>query len=242
MVLPVGRDGMGLVKRLVVLLAVVALAGCTAPPAPAALPYAEQAPPPPVGGTGAGYTGMIDPGWAKRTAKATGIPELAVLAYAGAAIRAAEVYPDCGVGWNTLAGIGLVESDHGSYGGSSIGADFTVSPPIYGVVLDGGETEHIPDSDGGLIDGISDYDRAVGPMQLIPQTWASWPSDGNGDEIGNPQNIADAAIAAANHMCRASGGMSTPEGWRAGIAAYNSGNDYLMKVADAAQQYYSDAR
>lgn len=242
MVLPVGRDGMGLVKRLVVLLAVVALAGCTAPPAPAALPYAEQSPPPPVGGTGAGYTGMIDPEWAKRTAQATGIPELAVLAYAGAAIRAAEVYPDCGIGWNTLAGIGLVESDHGSYGGSSIGADFTVSPPIYGVVLDGGETEHIPDSDGGLIDGISDYDRAVGPMQLIPQTWASWPSDGNGDEIGNPQNIADAAIAAANHMCRASGGMSTPDGWRAGIAAYNSGNDYLTKVADVAQQYYSDAR
>ena len=114
-----------------------------------------------VGGTGAGYTGMIDPDWAKRTAQATGIPELALLAYAGAAIRAAEVYPDCGIGWNTLAGIGLVESDHGSSGGSSVGADFTVSPPIYGVVLDGGETEHIPDSDGGLIDGISDYDECV---------------------------------------------------------------------------------
>ncbi|CAN5395111.1 hypothetical protein BH11ACT5_BH11ACT5_22020 [soil metagenome] len=211
------------------------LVGAVAPQ----LSSAAQAGPPPLAATpGLGYTGLVDPDWAQRTAEATGIPLLAVLAYAGGAIRAAEVYPDCGIGWNTLAGIGFVESDHGSFGGSSIGPDYRVSPPIYGVVLDGGDTENIPDSDGGSVDGISDYDRAVGPMQLIPQTWASWPSDGNGDGIGDPQNIADAAIAAANHMCRASGGMSTPDGWRAGIAAYNSGDDYLQKVVTAAQQYY----
>lgn len=232
-------------KRLLVLVAAAALAltGCAAA-APVELTAATQAPPPPLAATptGPGYTGMIDPDWAKRTADATGIPVLAVLAYAGAAIRSAEVYPDCGLGWNTLAAIGLVESDHGTFGGSSIGPDFTVSPPIYGAVLDGGDTEHIPDSDGGAVDGISDYDRAVGPMQLIPQTWASWPSDGNGDGVGDPQNIADAAIASANHMCRASGGMSTPEGWRDGIASYNSGGDYLRKVASAAQQYYDESR
>jgi len=220
------------------LVAVLALAGCAAPAGP---PFAQQADPPPLGGSGAGYTGSIDPEWAKRTAEATGIPLLALTAYAAAAVRSAEVYPDCGLGWNTLAGIGLVESDHGSFGGSSIGPDYQVSPPIYGIVLDGGETEHIPDSDGGAVDGISDYDRAVGPMQLIPQTWASWPSDGNGDGVPDPQNIADSAIAAANHMCRAAGEMVTPEGWRAGIAAYNAGDDYLRKVADAAQQYVSSA-
>lgn len=218
---------------------VLALAGCTAAPDPD-LTAASQASPPPFADapTGPGYTGLIDPDWAQRTSEATGIPLRAVLAYAGAVIRSAEVYPDCGIGWNTLAAIGLVESDHGAFGGSSIGPDFAVSPPIYGVVLDGGDTEHIPDSDDGAVDGISDYDRAVGPMQLIPQTWASWISDGNGDGVGDPQNIADASIAAANHMCRASGGMSTPDGWRAGIAAYNSGDDYLRKVASAAQRYY----
>ena len=229
---------MGPVNRLLLAgIVVLALAGCTAAPDRT---DAAQAPPPPLAATptGPGYTGMIDPDWAQRTAKATGIPLLAVVAYAGAALRSAEVYPDCGLGWNTLAAIGFVESDHGAFGGSSIGPDFTVAPPIYGVVLDGGDTEHIPDSDGGAVDGISDYDRAVGPMQLIPQTWASWPSDGNGDGVPDPQNIADAAIAAANHMCRASGGMSTPDGWRAGIGAYNSGGDYLRKVASAAQQYY----
>jgi membrane-bound lytic murein transglycosylase B len=198
-----------------------------------------QAPPPPLAAepTGPGYVGLVDPAWAQRTAEATGIPRLALLAYAGAVLRSAEVYPDCGIGWNTLAAIGLVESDHGRHDGSVVGSDFRVEPPIFGVVLDGGDTATIPDSDDGAVDGIADFDRAVGPMQLIPQTWASWPSDGNGDNVPDPQNIADASIAAANHMCRASGGMSTPGGWRAGIAAYNSGAEYLADVASAAARY-----
>ncbi|CAN5255159.1 hypothetical protein BH09ACT5_BH09ACT5_10440 [soil metagenome] len=235
-----------LVLAAVVVVAVAVVVGLVVALQPRAsgLPQAAQAAPPPLASapTGPGYTGLIDPAWAQRTAEATGIPRLALLAYAGAVVRSAEVYPDCGIGWNTLAALGQVESDHGTFGGSSIGADFTVTPPIYGVVLDGGDTEHIPDSDGGEVDGIADYDRAVGPMQLIPQTWASWISDGNGDGIGDPQNIADAAIAAANHMCRASGGMATAAGWRDGIAAYNSGDDYLSTVATTAQQYYDAAR
>jgi membrane-bound lytic murein transglycosylase B len=192
--------------------------------------------------TGPGYVGMIDPGWAKRVARATGIPELALLAYAGAVVRSAEVTPDCGLGWNTLAAIGLIESDHGSFGGASIGSDFQVSPPIYGVILDGGGTANIPDTDGGALDGNAQFDRAVGPMQLIPRTWASWPSDGNGDGNGDPQNIADAAVAAANYLCNASKGMNTAAGWHAGIAAYNAGDDYLAKVTEAAQHYYDESR
>lgn len=201
--------------------------------------FASQAADPPLAATptGPGYVGLIDPGWASRTAERTGIPERAVVAYAAAVVRSREVYPDCGIGWNTLAGIGLVESDHGRHDGSVIGADFRVRPDIFGVVLDGGETLNIPDSDGGAVDGISAFDRAVGPMQLIPQTWASWPSDGNGDNVGDPQNIADAAIAAANYMCRAAGEMGTPDGWRAGVAAYNNASTYAAKVATAAQRY-----
>lgn len=229
----------------VVAIALVATLVITLTPRPDATPltYAQQAPDPPLAAspTQPGYVGLIDPDWAQRTAQATGIPELAVLAYAGAIVRSREVYPECGIGWNTLAGIGLVESDHGRHDGSVIQPDFRVEPPIYGAVLDGGDTENIPDTDGGAIDGNAEYDRAVGPMQLIPQTWKSWPSDGNGDGVGDPQNIADASIAAANHMCRASGGMSTPDGWRAGIAAYNSGSDYLQAVAAAAQRYLDEA-
>lgn len=201
--------------------------------------FAEQAGDPLVADppTGPGYVGLIDRDWATQTARHTGIPRNALLAYAGAVVRSREVYPDCGIGWNTLAAIGLVESDHGRHDGSVVGDDFRVRPDIFGVVLDGGETENIPDSDGGLVDGITTFDRAVGPMQLIPQTWASWPSDGNGDGIPDPQNIADAAIAAANHMCRAAGEMVTPDGWRAGIAAYNTATTYGQRVAIAANRY-----
>lgn len=53
----------------------------------------------------------------------------------------------------TLAAIGQVESDHGRSGGPHIGPDGTVTPPIYGVALDGAGTSRIPDSDGGTIDG-----------------------------------------------------------------------------------------
>lgn len=192
--------------------------------------------------TGPGYVGMIDPGWAKRVAAATGIPELAVLAYAGAVVRSAEVTPDCGLGWNTLAAIGLVESDHGRHGGSKIGPNFQVTPPIFGAILDGGDTANIPDTDGGALDGNTQYDRAVGPMQIISRTWASWPSDGNGDGIGDPQNIADAAVAAANYLCNASKGMHTDAGWHAGIAAYNAGDAYLASINEAAQRYYDESR
>jgi membrane-bound lytic murein transglycosylase B len=232
-----------------------ALAGCAGGSAPSSahsggathapvITFARQASPPPLAATptGPGYVGMIDSSWALATSEATGIPRRAVLAYAGAAVRAAEVYPDCGIGWNTLAGIGLIESDHGSFGGSSIGADFRVNPDIYGPILDGGDTANIPDTDEGLIDGITQFDRAVGPMQLIPATWASWPSDGNGDAVPDPQNIADESIAAANSLCRASGGMSTPDGWRAGIASYNAGSAYLKAVASAAQRYVDAAK
>ena len=192
--------------------------------------------------TAPGYVGLVDPVWADEVSDATGIPRLAVLAYAGAIFRAGEVYPECGIGWNTLAAIGLVESDHGRHDGSVILDNFVASPPIFGIPLDGGNTDEITDTDGGLVDGDTEYDRAVGPMQLMPQTWASWPSDGNGDNIPDPQNIADAAIAAAHHMCRASGGMSDDDGWQAGIAAYNSSDEYLVSVATAAQRYYDETR
>lgn len=239
------RNRLWIISSAGVVLVVAVAAGlvlATASHAPGK-PFPTQSATPPLAAspTGPGYVGLIDPAWAQSTAKATGIPQLAVLAYAGAVIRSAEVTPDCGLGWNTLAAIGLIESDHGRHGGSSIQPNFQVTPPIYGPILDGGATANIPDTDGGAIDGNAQYDRAVGPMQIIPQTWRSWPSDGNGDNIPDPQNIADAAVAAANYLCHASGGMSTPEGWRSGIAAYNAGTAYLRDVAAAAQRYHDEA-
>ena len=186
---------------------------------------------------GAGLPGLVDREWAQRVSDATGIPTTAVVAYAGGALGAEWNFPECGLSWNTLAAIGLVESDHGRHGGSTVGADGVVKPPIYGVALDGDGVALIPDTDDGEFDADTQHDRAVGPMQIIPQTWRSWLFDAEGDGSTDPQNFYDAAVAAADYLCHASGGMSTDEGWLSGIAAYNAGEAYLRDVAEAAQQY-----
>lgn len=211
--------------------------------APPAAPFAPPAALPPTADpVGAGFYGMIDASWLEQAAEGTGIPTRALAAYAAAAIVKAQQMPECGLGWNTLAGIGAVESDHGRHGASRIESDGRAVPPIFGVALDGVATAHIPDSDGGTIDGDAEFDRAVGPMQLIPGTWRNWHVDGNGDGVEDPQNIDDAAVAAANYLCRASGQMATPPGWRDGIAAYNRSSSYAVAVSDAANRFADAAR
>jgi membrane-bound lytic murein transglycosylase B len=204
--------------------------------APSWAPPAE--PPVAAADRGRGIAGRVDPDWVAATSAATGIPEHALAAYAGAAMVKASEMPECGLSWNTLAGIGAVESDHGRHGGSSVGDDGTVTPPIYGPPLDGGEgVEHIPDSDGGEIDGDATIDRASGPFQLIPQTWRNWHVDGSGDGVEDPQNIQDAALATANYLCRVSIGIDTEEGWNAAVAGFNSPQSYRDTVARNAVAY-----
>jgi membrane-bound lytic murein transglycosylase B len=204
-----------------------------APPvsAPAASPGAELVEAP------NNIVGLVDEVWLISTAASTGIPERALAAYAGAALWKSRQMPTCGISWNTLAAIGHVESKHGTYGGASIAADGTISPAIYGVALDGGSTAHIPDSDDGKFDKDKKYDRAVGPMQMIPQSWRNWRTDANNDHTRDPQNMFDAVMAAANYLCRASDDMVGVTGWQAGIASYNSAPSYLHAVARAAIDY-----
>jgi len=201
--------------------------------APAAAPLTVKSP------RGDGITGLIAASWLESTAARTGIPQRALAAYAGAAVRIADEEPGCALGWNTLAAIGYVESKHGSYRGSVIGKGGKIKPGIYGVALDGGSTAHIPDSDNGTYDRDATYDRAVGPMQMIPQSWRNWRADGNGDGRRDPQNIDDAVLAAAGYLCRAREDLSTEDGWRDMIATYNSAPSYLAKVALQATIYGS---
>ena len=208
--------------------------GGVVPPSAAAAPRApvEAAVP-------SGEATEVDPGWVADVAKQTGIPVRALEAYASAAHRMSREQPGCGLGWNTLAGIGFVESEHGTISGGAIGQDGVASPPIIGIPLDGVDTEAIPDTDGGELDGDPVWDRAVGPMQFIPSTWAVWASDGNGDGVRDPQNIDDAAYSAARYLCAAGGDLTDPEGWIAAVDAYNHSVDYNNRVADAANSYAS---
>ena len=118
-------------------------------------------------------------------------------------LRAAEraqraATPDCGLSWATLAGVGRVESDHGRLGRADLDADGVARPSIVGVALDGSPgLAEIPDTDAGRLDGDAEYDRAVGPMQFLPATWARYGADGDGDGVRNADDLDDAAAAAA---------------------------------------------
>lgn len=183
----------------------------------------------------------VDQAWLAKTAAATGIPVRALLAYAAANLELRVEKPGCALGWNTIAAIGLVESGHGTHAGSAIGADGVARPPILGMTLDGSQgVAAIRDTDDGALDGDTRWDRAVGPMQFIPSTWATMGADGNGDGVQDPQNIDDAALAAARYLCTAST-MTTPSSWRAAVQSYNNSTPYIDSIAAAANRYAAQA-
>src|SRR5215218_7277102 len=169
-----------------------------------------------------------------------GIPAAALRAYQTAAATVAIKDPTCGLDWALLAGIGRVESDHGRYGGSVLDGAGVARPAILGPVLSGGPgMARISDSDGGRLDGDVAFDRAVGPMQFIPATWALAGADGDGDGLANPQDLDDAALAAARYLCAGTGSVATPEGARAALLRYNHSTEYGMRVLWLASAYRS---
>jgi len=174
--------------------------------------------------------------WAQQQAQRTAIPVAAVRAYGRAELRLRAEQPGCRLGWVTLAGIGEVESDHGRYQGRTLGDQGISSTPIVGVALDGVGVARIGDTDGGMLDGDPALDRAVGPMQMLPSTWRRWAADGDGDGVREPQDIDDAALAAARYLC-ASGSLRSDEGWRAAVLSYNASSAYLVNVAAWAGAY-----
>lgn len=176
--------------------------------------------------------GNLLPIWADRVADVTGIPARALIAYGGAELELRAGQPSCHISWATLAGIGRIESDHGRYGGAVLQANGYPSRPIIGVPLDGSPgVEAIPDTDHGRFDGDPYHDRAVGPMQFIPATWAKW---GGGYD---PQQIDAAAVAAAKYLCAGGRDMASPQGWWSGVLSYNNSVDYARKVFGLADSY-----
>lgn len=182
----------------------------------------------------------VEEDWVSRNASATGIPERALSAYALAHVSIAEIEPECGLDWTTIAAIGAIESGHGSHGDSVLEDDGTVAPAIIGRALDGDGVAAIRDTDDGALDGDATWDRAVGPMQFIPSTWEQWGIDANGDGVADPSHIDDAAHATAMYLC-ASGPMTSPEGWRDAVFSYNHDDDYVDKVATIANGYAASA-
>jgi membrane-bound lytic murein transglycosylase B len=164
-------------------------------------------------------------------------PLVAMDAYWRAAQMMKWERPSCGITWWALAGVGKVESGHGSFGGSELTLTGDTTEEIRGVPLDGtDETANIGDTDGGAIDGDPTTDRAVGPMQFIPSTWESWARDGNGDDIEDPDNLYDAALTAADYLCHASS-MTNDAGRISAFLSYNQSDAYAALVLEWSHEY-----
>jgi hypothetical protein len=149
-----------------------------------------------------------------RTVAASAIPSQVLGAYINAVQMTDAADPHCKLDWQTLAGIGFVESDNARAGGSTNpGWNGIANPPILG-------------PHGGL-----------GPMQIRPATWAVFRADGNHDGVRDPQDIDDASVAAADILCAAEPGLNRPAHLIKALYAYDHSNHYVRAVLRAIARY-----
>ncbi|MEM7337675.1 MAG: lytic transglycosylase domain-containing protein [Actinomycetota bacterium] len=141
-----------------------------------------------------------------------------------------------GLPWTVVAGIGKVESNHGRFGGASLAPNGDVQPRILGPVLNGSlpGTRPIPLPGGSPWHGNPGFDRALGPMQFLTDTFRAFGVDGNGDGVRNPHNAIDAIHSAVNYLCGPNGEVTS---LRDAIFRYNRSEVYVNEVLDYASRY-----
>ncbi|KAF0958642.1 lytic transglycosylase domain-containing protein [Rhodococcus sp. T7] len=204
-----------------------------APPPPAPAPSVTNPTSPATSASPSG-TGLIA---APVILSALGIPEIVLNAYRSAELEMMAESPKCGLPWHLLAGIGRIESGHAGGGRTdSVGTTIT---PILGPVLDGrlAGNEIIRDTDRGATDGDPGHDRAVGPMQFIPSTWAKYASDGNADGVADPNNVFDATLAAARYLCSGGLDLRDPLQETRAVLRYNNSAAYAANVITWSNAY-----
>ncbi len=172
------------------------------------------------------------------SASTSGIPAVALSAYENAARIIDSADKACNIPWELIAAIGRVESNHGRFNGSHLDDKGFATPAIYGPLLDGKNgTQAIADTDGGLLDGNKQWDRAVGPMQFIPSTWQVVKVDADNDGKRDPQDINDASLATAVYLCSGSENLGARQGQEAAVYRYNHSHDYVNLVLRIMEAY-----
>ncbi|MFI5775704.1 lytic transglycosylase domain-containing protein [Nocardia sp. NPDC051570] len=161
---------------------------------------------------------------------ALGIPEIVLAAYRNAELALQNSEPNCGLPWYLLAGIGKIESNHA--GNGRVDPTGTTIGTIFGPALDGtlAGNQTIRAAGGGFV-------RAVGPMQFLPGTWATYASDGNADGKADPNNVFDAALAAGKYLCSDNTDLRDPKQELRAILRYNNSSSYASEVMSWANAY-----
>jgi soluble lytic murein transglycosylase-like protein len=130
-----------------------------------------------------------------------------------------------------------------SGGGSELAAPSTASPPEYMDLYSSAASEYGLDvailAAVGFIETNHGADMntssagAQGPMQFMPETWASVGYDANGDGTADIMDPADAIPSAAKYL-RDSG---APEDYHGALFAYNNAEWYVQDVLAKADEY-----
>jgi len=185
----------------------------------------------------------VNPAWSTRTGAAAGIPAPAMAAYGSVELRLRVEQPGCHLAWNTLAGIGWVESQHGTIDGRTLLADGRSSTPVIGPALNGQGFAAVRSTPASAArHGDATWEHAVGPLQFIGSTWERWAADGDGDGTADPLDLDDAALAAGRYLCADGHDLATVSGWNAAIHSYNHDDSYVLSVLNAANAYAQRTR
>lgn len=156
----------------------------------------------------------------------SGLPPRVATAYQQATVTAG-----CpGLRWELLAGIGWVESRHGTGKRSAIDPETGEAKPwIFGPVLDGrAGTLALPIGPWSGWWGLEgSWQRAVGPMQFLPGTFTGAATDGDADGTLNPHDLDDAAATAARYLCGSDGRVDDE---REALRRYNASSAYAIDV------------
>ncbi|RLV49112.1 hypothetical protein D9V37_11120 [Nocardioides mangrovicus] len=150
------------------------------------------------------------------------VSEQALSAYQRAAQVIDTADPSCRLSWTLLAALGDVEARYGAFGPVLNGRNGRIT---------------VPDTDGGQIDGNPRFDRAVGPMQLLPSTWSQVAVDADGDGKRDPQDLDDAALGAAVYLCGNDDDLGTRQGKKSAVFRYNHSRPYVLFVLALSHRY-----
>jgi membrane-bound lytic murein transglycosylase B len=210
----------------------------TTNPEPTILPTAEPTESPSAEPTAPPRPATAFTSWAAPLAGPLGIPQVALESYGYAEWVLQQTRSTCKLQWTTLAAIGKVTSEHGKLNGSSLDSTGRQRPAIIGPALNGtGGNPKVNDTDAGALDGDQTWDHAIGPMQFTPAMWRVSGVDGDDDGLAEPQDIDDAALAAAYHLCSGGTDLSVAANWKAAVTAYHGLGPRIDKIFEEAQSY-----
>lgn len=144
--------------------------------------------------------------------------------------------PGCRLRWPLLAALGRAESGHA--GGGRVDASGRTLGRILGPRLDGSPgLPLVVDTDGGALDRDPAWDRAVGPMQLLPSVWRRYGADGDEDGRVDPDDVFDAALSAGRFLCAGGADLADPEQLAAAVLRYRQSPRYLAAVRSWSDGY-----